>query len=121
MSDVLAMNWWAVALRGVIGILFGLLAFFLPAATILSLILIFSAYMLVDGLFTIIAAVRAARRRDRWGLLVLEGVVSIIAGVVAFLWPGITVLAFVLLIAVWALVSGVLMLGSSFKLTKEYG
>jgi uncharacterized membrane protein HdeD (DUF308 family) len=121
MSGVLAENWWAVALRGVLAILFGLIAFVLPGATILSLILVFAAYMMVDGVFTIIAALRAAQRRNRWGLLVLEGIVSIAAGILAFLWPGITVLAFVLLVAAWALVTGVLELWSSWSLNREHG
>jgi uncharacterized membrane protein HdeD (DUF308 family) len=121
MSGVLAENWWAVALRGGLAILFGLIAFLLPGGTILSIILVFAAYMLVDGVFTIIAGVRAAQRRNRWGLLVLEGIVSIAAGILAFLWPGITVLAFVLLVAVWALVTGVLELWSSWSLNREHG
>jgi uncharacterized membrane protein HdeD (DUF308 family) len=73
MSGVLAENWWVVALRGVLGILLGLLAFFLPGATILSLVIVFSAYMLVDGIFTIVAAVRAAQSRNRWGFSWLRG------------------------------------------------
>src|SRR3954447_21590467 len=60
MSAILAQNWWAVAIRGVCGIIFGLVALFLPDATILTLVLFFSAYMLVDGIFGIVAAVRAA-------------------------------------------------------------
>lgn len=121
MCAVLAENWWAVAVRGVLGILFGLIALLAPGPTILSLVLLFSAYMLVDGVFGIVAAVRAARRNERWGLLLLEGVVDIAAGVVAFLWPGLTVVAFVLLMAVWALVSGGLMLGAAFKLSTQHG
>jgi uncharacterized membrane protein HdeD (DUF308 family) len=121
MSGMLAENWWAVALRGVIGLLFGLIAFLVPGATILSIVFVFSAYMMVDGVFTIIAAVRVAQRRNRWGLLALEGVITIAAGVIAVLWPRITVLAFVLLVATWALFSGALALWSSFKLNREYG
>jgi uncharacterized membrane protein HdeD (DUF308 family) len=121
MSAVLAENWWAMALRGVVGILFGIVAFLLPAATILSVVLVFSAYMLVDGLFAIVAGIRAARRHERWGLLILEGVVNIAAAVVAVFLPGITVLAFVLLMAAWALLSGGLMLGSAFKLKQDHG
>jgi uncharacterized membrane protein HdeD (DUF308 family) len=121
MSNLLAQNWWAVALRGVIGILFGLVALLLPAATMLSLILLFAAYLLVDGVFAIISAVRAARRHERWGLLVLEGVVDLIAAGVALVWPGITVLAFVLLVAAWALLSGGLMLASAFNLNIDHG
>jgi uncharacterized membrane protein HdeD (DUF308 family) len=121
MCAVLAENWWAMALRGVFGILFGLIALFAPGPTILSLILLFSAYMLVDGVFGIISAVRAAGRDERWGLLLLEGLVNIAAGVIAFLLPGLTVIVFVLLMAAWALVSGGLMLGAAFKLTQQHG
>src|SRR5215211_7936118 len=95
MSRLLAQNWWAIALRGVFAILFGLIALLVPGATILSLVLFFSAYMLVDGIFGIVAAVRAAGRGQRWGLLVLEGIANIAIGVIAFLWPGLTAVAFV--------------------------
>jgi uncharacterized membrane protein HdeD (DUF308 family) len=77
--------------------------------------------MLVDGVFGIISAVRAAGRQERWGLLLLEALVNIAAGVVAFLLPGLTVIVFVLLMAAWALVSGGLMLGAAFKLTQQHG
>ena len=121
MSSALARNWWAIALRGVIGILFGIVAFALPGATMLSLVLLFSAYMLVDGVLAIIAAVRAARQHKRWGLLVLEGVVDIATAVIAFAWPGITVLAFVLLVAAWAIISGGLMLAAAWRLNADHG
>ena len=90
-AQLLAQNWWAFAIRGVLGIIFGLVAIFLPGVTMLSLVLVFSAYAFVDGTFAIIASVRAARRHERWGFLVLEGIVNIIAAALAFLWPAITV------------------------------
>jgi len=121
MSGVLAQNWWLILLRGVLAIIIGVIAFAAPVATMLSLVLLFSAYMLVDGVFAIVAAVRAARARERWGLLVLEGVVSIATGVLAFLWPGITVIAYVLLIAAWAVVTGALMLAAAFRLKLDHG
>jgi uncharacterized membrane protein HdeD (DUF308 family) len=121
MSAAFARNWWLVALRGVLAILFGLVALVLPVATMLSLVLLFSAYALVDGIFAIIAGIRKARRHERWGLLVLEGIVDIIAGAIAFLWPAITVLAFVFLVAAWALVSGALMLAAAFRLETSHG
>src|SRR5262249_9752976 len=121
MNSVLAQNWWAVALRGLLGIIVGIIALFMPAATMLALVLLFSAYMVVDGVFAIISAVRAARQGERWGLLVFEGLVDILAGVLAFLWPGLTVLAFVLLVAAWAIVSGVLMLAAGFRLNLDHG
>ena len=121
MNAVLARNWWVLAIRGVLGIAVGLLALVLPAATMLALVLLFAAYMLVDGVFAIMAAVRAAREHERWGLLVLEGVADIVAGVIAVVWPGITVLAFVLLVAAWAIVSGGLMLVAGYRLNIEHG
>jgi uncharacterized membrane protein HdeD (DUF308 family) len=121
MCAVLAGNWWAVALRGVFAILFGLIALLAPGSAILSLVLLFAAYMLVDGIVGIVSAVRAAKREERWGLLLLEGLADIATGGIAFLWPGITVIAFVLLMAAWALTSGGLRVGAAFKLTKEHG
>src|SRR3954465_9234696 len=88
LNPALAKNWWIIALRGVLAILFGIVAFVVPAATILALVLFFSAYMLIDGVFGIAAAVRAARHHERWGLLALQAVASLLAGVIAFLWPG---------------------------------
>jgi uncharacterized membrane protein HdeD (DUF308 family) len=116
MIVALAENWWAIAIRGALGILFGLVALFLPGATMLSLVLLFAAYAFVDGIFGIVSAVRAAREGQRWGLLVLEGLVNIATAAIAVLWPGITVIAFVLLIAAWAILSGGLMIGAAFRL-----
>jgi len=121
MSTILAQNWWAIAIRGVCGIVFGLIALFLPGATMLTLVLFFSAYMLVDGIFGIVAAVRAASHHQRWGLLVLEGVLNIAVGVIAFIWPGLTAVTFVLLIAAWAIVTGVLEIVAALRLHPEYG
>jgi uncharacterized membrane protein HdeD (DUF308 family) len=121
MCALLAQNWWALGLRGVFAILFGLVALFLTGPTILSLVLFFSAYMLVDGVFGIVAAVRAARQGERWVLLVLEGVLNIAVGILALVMPGLTVIAFVLLLAAWSLVSGGLMIGAAFRLRKDHG
>lgn len=121
MSQLLAENWWALALRGVFAIVFALIAFFVPGATLLSLVLFFSAYMLVDGVFGIVAGIRAARADQRWGLLVLEGIVNILVGVIAFIWPGLTVVFFVTLMAFWSLVTGALMIVAAFKLHATYG
>jgi uncharacterized membrane protein HdeD (DUF308 family) len=84
LSAGLARNWWAVGLRGLAGIAFGLIALLLPGLTLASLVLLFAAYMVVDGIFAVIAAVRAARSGERWGLLVLEGIADFVAGAIAF-------------------------------------
>ncbi|HYZ31739.1 MAG TPA: HdeD family acid-resistance protein [Crenalkalicoccus sp.] len=121
MSAVLAENWWAIALRGVFGIIFGILAFAMPVAVMLSLALLFAAYCLVDGVLAIIAAVRAARAHERWGLLVLEGVLNLIMAAIAVAFPVGAVLAFVFVTAFWAILSGAVMLGAAFRLAVPYG
>jgi uncharacterized membrane protein HdeD (DUF308 family) len=121
MIAVLAQNWWAIGIRGVLGILFGLIALFLPGVTILSIILVFAAYAFVDGVFGIVSGIRAARQHERWGFLVLEGLVNIAAAAVAVSWPGITVVAFVLLIAFWAILTGALELAAAFRLEVDDG
>jgi len=121
MSAALARNWWLVALRGVIAILFGAVAFIAPGAFVLSLVLFFAAYMLVDGIFAVVGAVRAAQRHERWGFLLLEGLVDIVVGVAAVLVPAAAVWAFFLLLAAWALVTGGLMIAAAFRLHLHYG
>jgi uncharacterized membrane protein HdeD (DUF308 family) len=121
MSAALARNWWAVALRGVFAILFGIIAVLMPGVTLAALVLLFSAYMLVDGIVTIVAAVRAARRHERWGWLVLEGIADLAAGAIAFLWPLITIVAFIYLLAAWAIVSGAILTVAAFRLHIPHG
>src|SRR5258708_37916551 len=87
----------------------------------LSVVLVFSAYGFIDGIFAIIASVRAARQHEKWGFLVLEGIVNIIASIIAFLWPGITVLSFVFLVGTWAILSGGLMLGAALRFNIDHG
>ena len=121
-AETLVRNWRLFTLRGVLGIVFGLIALIFPGPTILSLVLLFSAYMLVDGVFGIISAVRAIRRKeDRWGLLIFEGLIDIAVGILAFLWPGITVVAFVLLVGAWAIVTGAVMTAAGFRLNVSHG
>jgi uncharacterized membrane protein HdeD (DUF308 family) len=121
LNSMLAGNWWAVGLRGLAAIIFGLLALFAPGPTMLSLVLVFAATMLVDGVLNLIIGLRSVRRRERWGVFVLQGVASLAAAAVAVLAPGVTVVAFVLLMAAWALVSGVLALAAAMRLRGDHG
>ncbi|MBW8856165.1 MAG: HdeD family acid-resistance protein, partial [Bradyrhizobium sp.] len=107
--------WWLVALRGLCGILFGVVAVLEPGITILSLLAVFAVYMLVDGLFGLISAVMAGQRGERWGLLLTESLFNFVVGVVMLLFPEITVLSFMLLIAAWAILTGALMAGAAMN------
>ena len=113
MLHLLARHWWALALRGVFAVLFGLLTFLIPGITLLTLVLLFGAYAILDGIFDIVSAVRAPGRH--WPL-VLEGVVGIIIGILTFLWPGITTMVLLYLIAFWAIFTGILEIVAGIRL-----
>jgi uncharacterized membrane protein HdeD (DUF308 family) len=121
MSEVLAQRWWAVGLRGILAIIFGLLCLLTPGIAVGALVLLFAAYMLVDGVFAILSGIRAARSGESWGLLILEGVVDLAAGAIAIIWPAITLVALVWIVAIWAIVSGALMLAAAVSLNLDYG
>jgi uncharacterized membrane protein HdeD (DUF308 family) len=121
LSELLAQAWWVVGLRGILGIIFGLVCLLTPGIAVQVFVILFAAYMLVDGVFAIISGIRAARNGERWGLLLLEGVVDIAAGAVAVMWPAITLVALIWVIAVWAIISGALMLGAAFGLNIDHG
>ena len=103
---LLANNWWAAAIRGVLAILIGSFAIFAPAPTLIALVMIFAAYSFVDGVFAIVLAIRGARKHERWGWLAFNGVVSIAAAAIAIYFPLATAAAFAILFAVLAIVSG---------------
>ncbi|PSH04324.1 MAG: hypothetical protein CXZ00_08190 [Acidobacteria bacterium] len=115
---LIARNWWAVAVRGVCGILFGLGAVLWPGIAIAVLVLLFGIYALVDGVFAIISAVRAGAKNERWGSLAVEGIVGIIAGIWAVVAPNITAVALVAVIAAWAVITGVLEIIAAVRLRK---
>jgi uncharacterized membrane protein HdeD (DUF308 family) len=114
----LASNWWTLTIRGIVAILFGIFTFFRPGTTLTALALVFGAYALVDGIFSIVAAIRGRRHGERRWVLAAGGVAGVAAAAVTFLWPGITVLAMVLVVAFWALVTGIVELAAAIRLRK---
>lgn len=109
-------NWWALALRGVAAVIFGILALVLPEVTLLTLILFYGAYAVIDGVFALTAAIRGSGNR---GLLLVEGILGIAAGLIAFVWPDITALVLLYIIAFWAIVTGVLRIVMAVSLRRE--
>ena len=115
----LSENWWLLFLRGVAAITFGILFLVWPGHTFLILIYIYGAYVLVDGVLSLGAALfRQGNMAPRWWLA-LVGVAGFVTGLIAFAWPRMTVLTLFLLIASWAIVTGVLEIIGALKLRKE--
>ena len=119
MVVVLARNWWALALRGVAAVLFGIMAFAWPGMTLGVLVLLYGAYALVDGVLAIIAAVAGRTSGMPWWALLLEGVLGITVGILTFAWPGITALVLLYLIAAWAVATGVFEVVAAIRLRRE--
>ena len=107
MLNLWTRHWWILVLRGALAIAFGLLALIWPTITWHILIILFGIYVLFDGLFTLFSALRRRRKRG-WGFLLLEAFAGIGVAILALVWPRITGLALLYLIAGWALVTGAL-------------
>ena len=114
----LAKNWWLLLLRGIAAIVFGVLAFAWPGITVISLVIVYGAYALVDGLFSIYAAIRGDGPAPRWWLAVV-GVAGVLAGLISFAVPGVVALWLLFLIGAWAIVSGVFEIIGAIRLRKE--
>jgi uncharacterized membrane protein HdeD (DUF308 family) len=114
----LASRWGWVVARGVLGVLFGLVAFSRPGALAFSMVLLFGCFAFAAGIATVIAAARTGRAGESWGALLLDGLLSIAVGAIALLWPASTALAFVWIIGAWAIVTGALEIGSAIKLRR---
>ena len=114
--DQLARHWWVIGLRGLAAILFGVLAFVWPGMTLAVLVLLFGAYALVDGVLTLVAAFRGGVQHRI--VMVVEGVVSVLAGLAAFVWPGLTALVLLYIIAFWAIVTGELEIVAAIRVRR---
>lgn len=115
----LARYWWMLTVRGVAAIVFGILTFIAPGASLFALVVLFGAYALVNGAFALAAAVSRGRAGERWGSLVVDGVVSLVFGVLTLAWPGISALALLYVIAAWAIVTGAAQVAAAIRLRKQ--
>ncbi|GAB3408565.1 HdeD family acid-resistance protein [Massilia agilis] len=119
MNSFYVRSWWVAALRGVLGILFGVLALMWPGLTLLTLVALFAAYAMLGGIASVIGAISHRKVDDDWWIPLLLGLVSIGAAVVAVVNPVLTTLVLVMVIAANALVSGVLDIVAAARLRRE--
>ncbi len=118
MLALLARNWWMIALRGLAAVLLSLAALFLPGITLEMLIFLFGAYVLLDGVFDIAVSIADCVGERRWWVL-LEGLTGVVVGVATFVWPNLTEFVLLYLIAVWAIVTGILAILGAIDLHDE--
>jgi len=120
MLGLVARDWWVFAIRGVVAILFGVLAFAWPELTLMVLVTLFGAYVLVDGVALLIALARGdtLARRHAWAVGIM-GVLGIAAGIATFLWPAATALSMLYIVAIWAIAMGLFQVVAAIALRRE--
>lgn len=118
MTSVLALNWWAMALRGIVAVIFGLIAFLMPTATLYALTILFGAYALIDGIVSLGAAVHSARHGEHWWALVFEGIAGLGAAIITVLWPLLTLVVLIYIIGFWAVITGILEIVAAIRLRR---
>jgi uncharacterized membrane protein HdeD (DUF308 family) len=121
LAEFLEKRWWLMALRGLAGIIFGIICFASPVVAGFSLVFVFAVFSIIDGLFGIGSAFGQARRGERWVWLAIEAVGSVVIGVLMFTMPGFALTFLFLLIGIRALLSGVFLILAALKLDGEHG
>jgi uncharacterized membrane protein HdeD (DUF308 family) len=120
MLNLLVGDWRAIALRGLAALAFGIFTLVWPHITLWALVVLFGAFVLVDGVFTLVAVIRnEPGTRQRRGWLIFEGIASVAVGIITFVWPDITALALLFLIAAWAFILGTMRLAAAIQMRRE--
>ncbi len=118
MLTLIAQNWWIHVLRGVFALVFGIMALVWPGLTLGVLVILFGAYVLLEGILALAAAFKH-RTEKSWWLLLVEGIAGIVAGVFAFIWPALTAVVLLIFIAVWAILTGIFEICAAVQLRQE--
>jgi uncharacterized membrane protein HdeD (DUF308 family) len=113
--------WWLFLIRGLCGLALGVCALVFPGATLAVVVIFLGAYLIVDGVVTVAKAIQAFRSDSRWWVLLLEGILSIVVGLVIFAWPGLSILSLAYLVGYWAIISGVLAIVTAVRLRQHIG
>jgi len=116
LNALVSRYWWTIVLRGCVAALFGLVAFLWPGATVAGLVLLFGVYSLVDGIAGVIIGIKNFGERDRWWATLIGGIVSLGAGLVALVLPGLTAVTLLTLIGLWAIARGVMDIAAAIRL-----
>ena len=117
--QTLKRNWWVPVLRGVAAIIFGIIAFTHPVMAAVTLVWFFGAWVLIDGIFRIVGAIRHRDSDSDWGFNLIIGILGVIVGLLTFHAPGVTALALVIYIAAWALMIGATEIALAIKMRRE--
>jgi uncharacterized membrane protein HdeD (DUF308 family) len=113
--------WWIVLLRGIIAILFGIVVIALPGVALLVAASFFAAYALIDGIIVVVVAFQERNVASNWWILLIEGLIGVVVGVLAFIFPGRTLIVLIYLIAIWAILTGIAELGGAFMMGRSIG
>ncbi len=116
--QALADNWWLILLRGIAAIVFGVLAMAWPGVTLVTLVVLYGIFVLADGAFAVLAAIRGSEYASSWWLAIV-GLLGIAAGIITLLWPGITGLVLLFCIAIWAIATGILQIVGAIAMRNE--
>lgn len=119
MLRVYATQWWALLIRGIAAVVFGILALVWPGLTVGMLVILFGAYVLVDGIFTLVHAFTGRNEIQRWWMVAIEGISGMILGLLVLFWPQITALVLLYFIAAWAVITGIMEIIAAYQLRKE--
>ncbi len=116
---LIAYNWWAMALRGLLGMIVGIVMLLYPQIALQTLIILFGAYAVCNGIFNLAGAWQRAHSDRPWGVLVVEGIISVVAGLTALIWPAMAAFTLATLIAIWAMMTGILEIVAAIRLRKH--
>jgi uncharacterized membrane protein HdeD (DUF308 family) len=119
LASIFSRNWWVLLLRGVVTIAFGVLIWLQPGVSLVTLLLLFGAFSMADGVLGVWGAVAGRKKNEDWWALLLWGLVGIGVGILTFAAPGVTAIALLFYIAIWAITTGVLQIVAAIRLRKE--